>query len=132
MQAEQLLDRLAKAVIALDHTGTAPLAREALAAGIPPVKIIAEGLSKGMREVGEKFKCGEMYMPEVLVACDAYYAGFREVKPHLEGSPDLGRRGTIVMGTIYGDIHTVGKDVAAPVFQAAGYRVIDLGTDVPA
>ncbi len=132
MQSNPILDRLAKAVIDLDHLGAAPLAREALAAGVPPAKIISEGLSRGMREVGEKFKCGEMYMPEVLVACDAYYAGLDEVRPRLESSAALGARGTIVLGTIYGDIHSVGKDVAAPVFQAAGYRVIDLGVDVPA
>ena len=131
MQSEELLDRLAKAVLDLDLRETGPMTREALAAKIPPMRIIMEGLSRGMRLVGEKFKCGEMYMPEVLVACDAYYAGLKVVKPLIEGSADIGRRGTIVLGTIFGDIHTVGKDVAAPVFQAAGYNVIDLGVDAP-
>lgn len=71
MKPEAILDRLWRAVVALDHKGTAPRTREALAAGIPPARIIAEGLSKGMRDVGEKFKCGEMYMPEVLVSGDS-------------------------------------------------------------
>ena len=132
MKSESILERLSKAILALDHRGTAPLVREALAARVPAVRIISEGLSQGMREVGEKFKCGEMYMPEVLVACDAYYSGLKEVQPHLEAASGIGSRGTIVLGTIYGDIHTVGKDVAVPVFQAAGYKVIDLGIDVPA
>ncbi len=132
MESDSILGRLAKAVLDLDQKGAGPLAREALSKGISPVKIISQGLSRGMREVGEKFKCGEMYMPEVLVACDAYYEGLKEVKPHLEAASEAAQKGTVVLGTIYGDIHTVGKDVAAPVFQAAGYRVIDLGVDVPA
>jgi len=132
MKPEAILDRLSKAVLALDFKGTPSLAREALQAGIPAASVIADGLSRGMREVGQKFKCGEMFMPEVLVACDAYYAGLAEVRPHLEPDGLTGKRGTIVMGTIYGDIHSVGKDVAAPVFEAAGYKVIDLGIDVPA
>lgn len=130
MKQEAILERIATAILALDLPGIAPLTREALAAGIPAARIISEGLSRGMRNVGEKFKCGEMYMPEVLVACDAYYAGLQGVRPHLTSSLEVGSRGTIVLGTIFGDIHAVGKDVAAPVFEAAGYRVIDLGTDV--
>ncbi len=131
MQTDSILDRISTAILALDLRGTAPLVREALAKGVAPARIIAEGLSRGMRDVGEKFKCGEMYMPEVLVACDAYYAGLKEVRPLLTGGEGIGARGTIVLGTIFGDIHTVGKDVAAPVFEAAGYRVLDLGIDVP-
>ena len=131
MESDSILARLAKAVLSFDLAGTGLLAREALSAGISPAKIISDGLSRGMREVGGKFKRGEMYMPEVLVACDVYYEGLKEVRPHMETAPEA-VRGTIVLGTIYGDIHTVGKDVAAPVFEAAGYRVIDLGVDVPA
>jgi len=130
--SDSILDELANSVLALDQKSAGALAREALSAGISPARIISEGLSRGMRQVGDKFKCGDLYMPEVLVACDAYYEGLREVKPHLEAAGDAGSRGTIVLGTIHGDIHTVGKDVAAPVFQASGYRVIDLGVDVPA
>jgi 5-methyltetrahydrofolate--homocysteine methyltransferase len=95
------------------------------------MRIVTDGLSAGMRKVGEKFKTGEIYMPEVLVSCDVYYRGLEAVRPHIQPSDRKAARGRIVLGTIHGDIHTVGKDVAVPVFQAAGYDVIDLGVDVP-
>jgi methanogenic corrinoid protein MtbC1 len=85
-----------------------------------------------MQTVGEKFQCAEMFIPEVMVACDVYYAGLEVVRPHF-GADDRDRfLGTLIIGTIYGDIHTVGKDVAIPIFEAAGFHVIDLGVAVPA
>jgi len=95
------------------------------------MEILSAGLSAGMRRVGEKFKQGEIFMPEVLVCCDVYYRGLEILRPLIRHSGGGGARGKIILGTIHGDIHTVGKDVAAPVFQAAGYEVIDLGVDVP-
>lgn len=124
------LDRLARAVLEMDGDTAGRLTEECLATGIAPQRVIADGLSAGMREVGVQFKTGEIYMPEVLVSCDAYYRGLNVVRPALAATPDAGWRGRLVLGTIHGDIHTVGKDVAIPVFQAAGYEVIDLGIDV--
>jgi 5-methyltetrahydrofolate--homocysteine methyltransferase len=131
MAEEAALEALAQAVLDLDVSRTERLSKEALAAGISPYRIIAEGLSVGMRIVGEKFKCAEVFIPEVLVACDAYYAGLSAVKPHLEAAERSQFIAKMVIGTIYGDIHTVGKDVAIPVFEAAGFDVIDLGAAVP-
>ncbi len=123
------MKRLAQMVIDMDVDGVAGAVRECLEAGLPASRILAEGLSAGMRRVGELFKGGEIYMPEVLVSCDVYYRGLEVVRPHIGDGE--GSRGRMVLGTIHGDIHTVGKDVAIPVFQAAGYEVIDLGVDVP-
>jgi corrinoid protein of di/trimethylamine methyltransferase len=131
MNEQQLLDTMAQAVIELDAKRVEQLTREALDAGVAPFRIIADGLSQGIRVIGERFKCAEVFIPEVLVACDAYYAGLNLVKPLIEQGGMPQSLGKIVIGTIYGDIHTVGKDVAVPVFQAAGFDVIDLGTGVP-
>jgi len=125
-----MLERLAGMVLYLEISSVPAQVEECLRAGIEPSRILSEGLSTGMRWVGEKFRCGDIYMPEVLVACDAYYRGLEVVRPHLKKG-DSGARGKMVIGTIHGDIHTVGKDVAVPVFQAAGYEVIDLGVSVP-
>jgi 5-methyltetrahydrofolate--homocysteine methyltransferase len=103
---------------------------EGLARGLTAGRILSEGLSAGMRKVGVKFKNGEVYMPEVLVSCDVYYKGLEAVRPFLGATGSSTTRGKMILGTIHGDIHTVGKDVAIPVFQAAGYDVIDLGVDV--
>ncbi len=131
LDPSQKLERLARMVLEMDAEGIGPLVQECLAGGLPPASVLAEGLSAGMRQVGEKFKNGEIYMPEVLVSCDVYYRGLEAVRPLIQAQGAQGSRGRMVLGTIYGDIHTVGKDVAAPVFQAAGYEVIDLGVDVP-
>ncbi len=84
-----------------------------------------------MQTIGEQFKCGEVFIPEVMVACDCYYAGLNVVKPHITPGDESRFIGKMVIGTIHGDIHTVGKDVAVPVFEAAGFNVIDLGVAVP-
>lgn len=126
MSQAEVLTGLADAVERLDLKGIKPLVEQALSSGLSAADILTKGLSRGMQQVGEKFKTGEMFMPEVLVACDAYFAGLEVVRPLLQKSGDA-YVGTMVMGNIYGDIHTVGKNVAIPVFEASGIRVIDIG-----
>jgi 5-methyltetrahydrofolate--homocysteine methyltransferase len=130
MSDAAILGRLADAVERLDAQAVQPLISEAMASGHTPSDILSNGLSKGMQRVGAKFKTGEMFMPEVLVACDVYYAGLGILKPLLAAKGDSHVVATVVLGTIYGDVHTVGKDVAIPVFEASGLRVVDLGVNV--
>ncbi|MBN1421037.1 MAG: cobalamin-dependent protein [Planctomycetes bacterium] len=125
------LAELAESVLNQDPARAGTLTKEAIDAGISPIEILNLGLSRGMRRVGDRFKACEIFMPEVLVACDAYYAGLELVRPLIRAERATAFLGKIVLGTIYGDIHTVGKDVAVPVFEAAGFHVIDLGVDVP-
>lgn len=127
MTSQDIFDRLAEAVERLDARQAPRLVQEALDAGIRPADILSCGLSEGMRRVGAKFNTGEMFMPEVLVACDVYFAGLVIVKPMLAAQGQRPAIGTMVLGNIHGDIHTVGKQVAMPVFEASGIRVIDLG-----
>ena len=131
MEKAERLQKLAQAVLEMDLEGIVPLVEDSLAAGLSPVEILAEGLSAGMRQLGERFKQGEIFMPEVLVSCDVYYRGLEILRPLIRQTGGGPVRGKMIIGTIYGDIHSVGKDVAVPVFQAAGYDVIDLGVDVP-
>jgi len=131
MDKNEILKRIADAVVAMDCDGIGKLVQAALDAGLAPSDIVLEGLSEGMRIVGQKFQEGEVFMPEVLVSCDTYYAGLKLVQPLIEAAGGVQTKGKMVIGTIYGDIHTVGKDVAVPVFRAAGFEVIDLGIDVP-
>lgn len=130
MDTQARLQQLADAVINMEVAQVPDLVRESLAGGLSAADVLLRGLSRGMQTVGEQFRDGIVFMPEVLVSCDAYYAGLKVVEPLLANG-ELHSRGRIVLGTIHGDIHTVGKDVAAPVFRAAGFEVIDLGTDVP-
>ncbi len=125
------LQRLADAVINLEIARIPDLVRSCLEERLPPADVLTRGLSLGMRTVGERFRDGTLFMPEVLVSCDAYYAGLKILEPLLAAAEGMPTRGKMVLGTIHGDIHTVGKDVAIPVFRAAGFEVIDLGVDVP-
>ncbi len=131
MEEAQRLERLAQLVLGLDAEATARAVEDCLRASVAPMRVLTQGLSAGMRLVGEKFKNGEIYMPEVLVACDVYYRSLALIRPYITTSDLQAGRGKVILGTIHGDIHTVGKDVAIPVFQAAGYEVVDLGINVP-
>ncbi len=130
MDRAEILGLLADAVEKLDVKGVEPLVDQALAAGLKPSELLTEGLSRGMQRVGQAFNCGDMFMPEVLVACDVYFAGLAKVRPLLAADGDRHVLATMIMGNIYGDVHTVGKQVAMPVFEASGIRVIDLGEDL--
>ncbi|MBU0640423.1 MAG: cobalamin-dependent protein [Planctomycetes bacterium] len=130
MGVPEQLARLADAVERLDLDGVRPLVEEALAQGIPPADVLANGLSRGMQRVGAQFNAGEVFMPEVLVASEVYLAGLALVRPLLATADQAHSLGTMVLGSIHGDIHTVGKQVAIPVFEAGGLRVVDLGEDL--
>ena len=129
MSRSNHLEELAAAVENMDMAGIKALVHNALSEGLSPADVLNKGLSEGMRRVGDKFKCGDVFMPEVLVACDVYFAGMDVIRPLLK-SADETVIGTMVLGNIHGDIHTVGKQVAAPVFEANGIRVIDLGESI--
>jgi len=129
---EEILTKLKEAVIGMDAEGARIAADEALRSGLDPADAIVRGLSEGMRTVGDKFGKMEIFLSEVLASADAYYAALNVLRPKI--SRERAQRvftATLVMGTIFGDIHTVGKDVAIPVFESAGFNVIDLGIDVP-
>ncbi len=131
MAKEALTAKMAQAVLTFQTDEVRKAAEEALAAGEYPFDVI-RGLSEGMREVGRLWNELEIFMPEVMAAADAYYAGLNVVKPRIPKGEKADYVATIVFGTIWGDIHSVGKDVAVPVFEAEGFNVIDLGVDVSA
>lgn len=126
----ELLKQLSEAVVSMDAQGVKAKCEEAIAAGIPAPVAIRDGLSAGMKQVGDLWNRMEIYMPEVMGSVDAYYAGMEILRQHVTDDQEVSYIGTIVMGTIWGDIHSVGKDVAGPVFEGAEFKVIDLGLDV--
>lgn len=107
----------------------AELVASALDNGVSPVEILNRGLILGMNVVGEQFKNHDIFLPDVLMAARAMYAGMDLLKPHLirEGIPPRGR---IVIGTVKGDLHDIGKNLVGIMLKGAGYEVVDLGKDV--
>ncbi len=107
------------------------LTGKALDQNISPKDILDKGLISGMNVVGERFKNHEIFLPEVLMAAKAFYAGMDQLKPLLikEDIPYLGK---IVIGTVQGDLHDIGKNLVGIMLRGAGFEVIDLGKDIPA
>jgi 5-methyltetrahydrofolate--homocysteine methyltransferase len=102
---------------------------KALAEGLSAQEILNDGLIGGMDEVGRDFKAGDLFIPEVLIAARAMHAGLEVLRPILaeSGVPTVGK---MVIGTVSGDLHDIGKNLVAMMMEGAGFEIIDLGTDV--
>ncbi|MBC5997701.1 cobalamin-binding protein [Romboutsia ilealis] len=107
------------------------LVQEALKEGYDPTEILNLGMIDAMSIVGEKFKNNEIFVPEMLVAARAMKKGVEVLKPHLAGDNTVSA-GKLVIGTVAGDLHDIGKNLVAMMMESAGFEVIDLGVDVPA
>ncbi|MDX1413648.1 MAG: corrinoid protein [Candidatus Promineifilaceae bacterium] len=101
----------------------------ALEQGVDPSKILNEGLILPMREVGDRFESGEFFVPEMLIAARAMEAGLDILRPYLLES-GVEPVGTAVIGTVRGDLHDIGKNLVGMMLEGAGFKVVDLGTDV--
>ena len=106
------------------------LVQEAIDEGNAPIDILNKGMIDAMSIVGEKFKAGEIFVPEMLVAAKAMKKGVEALKPHMSGD-NSGKIGKMAMGTVYGDLHDIGKNLVIMMIESTGYEVIDLGIDVP-
>jgi 5-methyltetrahydrofolate--homocysteine methyltransferase len=114
-----------------DQHETGRLVQVAIADGVPPAEILSEGLIPGMQQLGELFKDGQAFLPEILISARAMSRGLEELRPHLTGvaTPD---RGTVVLGTVEGDMHDIGKRLVGMLLEGNGFTVVDLGVDVGA
>lgn len=124
-----ILNRIAESLQKGDDPQVGTLTGEALAQGVPAGDILQNGLIAGMNVVGEQFRLREIFLPDVLLAARAMYAGLDLLRPHLakEGVP---LRGKVVLGTMKGDLHDIGKNLVGIMLKGAGFEVIDLGHDV--
>jgi 5-methyltetrahydrofolate--homocysteine methyltransferase len=114
------------------HKEVKAMTEEALAAGRPVDEVLEDGLIAGMRVVGEDFKHNRIFVPEVLLAARAMKAGMAVLRPLLTERKDAGSQGTIVMGTVKGDLHDIGKNLVGMMAEGAGFTIVDLGTDTSA
>lgn len=119
---------LAQAVFDGDEDKAAVLVRQLLEQGIDPVIILTDGLTRGLTDVGDKFRSGDVFIPEILASVSAFQEGVTILEPlYEEASAGAGR---FLIGTVAGDVHDVGKNLVAMMVKAAGFEVRDLGTDV--
>jgi 5-methyltetrahydrofolate--homocysteine methyltransferase len=124
-----LLKKISEHLLCGDDEKVAKLVQRAIGEGLPPQQILDNGLVAGMTVVGERFKAHEIFLPDVVLAARAMYAGMDALKPLLiqAGIPSLGK---VVLGSVQGDLHDIGKNLVGIVLKGAGFEIIDLGYDV--
>ncbi len=125
------IKEISQGVLAFDKAKVKELTQTELDAGTEINTILNEGLIGAMDIVGKKFSDGEFFVPEMLQAAKAMKAGLEVLKPHLSGAAAV-TKGTIVIGTVKGDLHDIGKNLVAMMMEGAGFNVVDLGVDVAA
>jgi 5-methyltetrahydrofolate--homocysteine methyltransferase len=123
--------QLSNAVIEGNAPEAKTLTEAALAVGVAPATIVNDGLIAAMGIVGERFGCGEIFVPEMLLSARAMQAALAILEP-LIPKADIVSRGTVVIGTVKGDVHDIGKNIVAIMLKGSGFTVHDLGVDVPA
>ncbi|MBB4199767.1 cobalamin-binding protein [Rhodoblastus sphagnicola] len=127
---EELFERLATAVFELDEALAAKLSQEVLDRGYDAWNAVEHGLLAGVNRAGKLFDEEEYFVPELLIAADAMYAGLAILRPHIKGH-DSGFNRKVVIGVVQGDTHDIGKNLVRIMLEVAGFEVHDLGRDVP-
>lgn len=131
MITEKIFEALKDAIIELDQEKAVKGANDLLAQGIDPVEGIDKGLSAGMNFIGDKFNRGECYLPELIRAGNTFNAAVKILEPEImKRGQEKTRRGVVVLGTVKGDIHKIGKDILAMLMKTRGFEVHNLGEDV--
>lgn len=120
---------LAELVISGDYAGTKNFTQKLIDNGSDPLEIINQGLMAGMNVVGVRFKAGDMFVPEVMMSAKAMSTGIELLKP-LIADKDMPTAGKVVIGTVKGDLHDIGKKLVVMMMESAGFEIIDLGVDV--
>lgn len=127
----EIFEEIKEAVIEGDEELAEELAQKVLDEGINPVDAVEKGFVKGIEEVGNSWKAGEAFLPDVMMAADAMKAGLVILEPAIAelGSSEGDARGKIIIGTVAGDIHDIGKNIVSALLTAAGFKVYDIGID---
>jgi len=128
--SQDLLAKIKQAVIAMDPAKARELTGQALGSGLAPLQILRQGLIAGLEVVGAKFKNDEIFLPEVMLSAKAFQDSFALIEPKLKAG-DYRPRGKVLVGTVAGDVHDIGKNIVAVLLKGNGYEVIDAGADVP-
>jgi len=130
MDKELILEKLAAAVVDGVEEEAKILAQAAVSSQVEPLEAIEKGLSKGMEIVGGQFDSGEVYLPELLMAAASFNAAMAILTPEIEAQKkQVAKMGKVLIGTVKGDVHSIGKDIVASVLDTSGFEVTDMGVD---
>ncbi|MGQ9531018.1 MAG: corrinoid protein [Candidatus Bathycorpusculaceae bacterium] len=133
MSVESVIEKLRLAILEYNSEDAVSAAKEVIKIGVDPLKAIEEGLAQGIREVGEKFANGEAFLPELIMAAEAMKKALEVLEPELKKEKKERKTlGKVLLGTVAGDIHSIGKTIVGAMLSANGFEVYDIGEDVPA
>lgn len=131
MNNNEVFKAMHEAILNLDKAGAKEAAEQAIHNDLDLNKLISESMSPAMGEVGEKFQRGEMFLPELQMAADVFEIAMKLIEPKLlETRGETQSRGMVVIGTVKGDLHSIGKDLVATMLRIGGFEVLDLGIDI--
>ena len=128
---DEILSNLQDAIVNLDIDGVKRASEEALSSGLPAYKAVVDGMAKGMEIVGQKYEDGEYFLAELIMAGETMKEGMMVLEPHLKAG-DIKIAGKVVIATVRGDLHDIGKNVVVTLLKAANFEIIDLGVDIKA
>jgi corrinoid protein of di/trimethylamine methyltransferase len=129
MGIPKILENLRKAVLEGDDDLAHEIAQKSLEEGIKPIEVVNNGIVPGIEEVGELWKRNEYFLPDVVLSAEAFKMAMEVIEPHLS-SGEFGVTGKIVIGTVAGDMHTLGKIIVIAMLRSAGFEVFDVGEDI--
>jgi len=131
MNREEFMEKAAQYIIDADEEGVVELAKKYLKEGLNPVDMVANGLSEGIKKLGDLFERGEIFLPHLIIASEAMTAAVKILEQAMP-SDQVGKKlAKVVLGTIEGDVHDIGKGIVATMLRVSGFEVFDLGRDVP-
>jgi corrinoid protein of di/trimethylamine methyltransferase len=130
--SQEILEKLTQAVVDGEPEDAEDLAKQALAEGLDPLDCINKGLTPGIDRVGELFATGEYFLPDLIIGGDAMKAALAILEPALTGNQERQILGKVVLGTVEGDLHEIGKTLVGTMLTANGFQVTDIGIDQPA
>ena len=130
--ANELLNKITESLVEGEPDETVALTRQAMEQGLAPLTIINAGLVPGMNVVGDKFQCGDYFLPHLIIAANGMQQAMALLEPELKArQEEVAVAGTLVIGSVAGDIHEIGKSLVGTMMAASGFQVYDLGVDVP-
>jgi corrinoid protein of di/trimethylamine methyltransferase len=130
MERQQILENLKTAIVEGVKDKVREAAQEAIDSQIDPLEAVEQGLSKGMEIIGQRFESGEAYLPELLMGADAFNSAMEILNPEIEAQKkEVRKAGKVLLGTVKGDVHDIGKNIVGTVLQIHGFEVVDIGVD---
>jgi len=127
----KILEEISRNIVDLEEDKVKELVESALKEGLDASKILNDGLTEGLKMLGEKFSSGELFIPHMMIGAEIFQKTIEILEPHFKAQGEEEKRSKVIIGTVAGDLHDLGKNLVVTMLRASGFEVIDVGRDVP-